>query len=489
MHQILRLLYSDQLSPVENLFRYESQFDRPILRDAVGRLLCGGYDPILYENEVKIRELTREFDTVAGELRSLFAVLGKTEHSLTMDWLLAERRSLEAERSTLQGQIEIAERELYSASSDDKLTLRAQDEAYANVQRLQSALGEARQQRDALELAIADSASFIKSLEVKISALKDSSSIAENLGDITFSTCPACYAPIDESQYSSQVCHLCKTPFEPGRARDRLVGMVNEAGVQLKQSRLLQRNREERRASLEQNVTALEEQWRAASTRLTALQRLPSTETRERLRELHRQAGYLERRIEDLNEKGRLIQLIDQAALRKDALNDHIGRLRTENERLKAQQERRIQQAHTLIADEVRTLLRNDLRRQDSFERADKIEFDFADNKIVVDGHSYVSASSRVILKSSFIIGFFAAATKDPAFRHPRFVMIDTTEDKGMEPDRSRNFQNQMLRVSNEAKVEHQIIYATAMISPDLDDEAHTIGKFSTRDDFTLNIG
>jgi len=203
---------------------------------------------------------------------------------------------------------------------------------------------------------------------------------------------------------------------------------------------------------------------------------------------LHRQAGYLDRQLEDLNEKGRLIRLIDEAALRKDALNDQINRLKTENERLKAQQEKRVRHAHTLIGDEVRTLLRNDLRRQDSFEKADKIEFDFADNKITVDGHSYVSASSRVILKSSFIVGFFAAATKDSAFRHPRFVMIDTTEDKGMEPDRSRNFQNQMLRVSNEAKVEHQIIYATAMISPDLDDEEHTIGKFSTRDDPTLDI-
>jgi hypothetical protein len=66
--------------------------------------------------------------------------------------------------------------------------------------------------------------------------------------------------------------------------------------------------------------------------------------------------------------------------------------------------------------------------------------------------------------------------------------MIDTIEDKGMEPERSHNFQNQILRVSNETKMEHQIIYATAMIAPDLDEERFTIGKFSTRDDPTLNI-
>jgi hypothetical protein len=490
MHQILRLLYSDQLSPVENLFRFEGQFDRPILRDAVGRLLCGGYDPILYENEVRIRDLTREFDAVTGELRSLFAVLGKTDHSLTMDWLAAQRSSLESERAALKESIEVAEREIYTSSSKDKLTLRAQDEAYANVQKLQAALGEARQQRDAVSLAIADSSAFIRSLEAKITALRDSSSIAEHLGDVTFSACPACYSPIEVSPTEgTQVCHLCKAPFESGRARERLVGMMNEAGIQLKQSILLQKNREARVVGLDQSLQSLGEQWQVASARLSELQHLPSTESRERLRELHRHAGYLDRKIEDLSEKGRIIQLIDQVAARKIVINDQITRLKTDNERLRAQQEKRIQQAHTRIANEIRILLRNDLRRQDSFEKADKIEFDFADNKISVDGHPYVSASSRVILKSSFVVGFLAAATKDPAFRHPRFIMIDTTEDKGMEPDRSRNFQNQMLRVSHEAKADHQIIYATAMISPDLDDEQFTIGKFSTRDDPTLNIG
>ena len=43
MYQILRLLYADQLSPVENLFRFD-RFDPPTLRDAIGRLLCGAYE-------------------------------------------------------------------------------------------------------------------------------------------------------------------------------------------------------------------------------------------------------------------------------------------------------------------------------------------------------------------------------------------------------------------------------------------------------------
>jgi hypothetical protein len=66
--------------------------------------------------------------------------------------------------------------------------------------------------------------------------------------------------------------------------------------------------------------------------------------------------------------------------------------------------------------------------------------------------------------------------------------MIDTIEDKGMEPERSHNFQNQILRVSKDAKCDHQIIYATAMIARDLDDDEFLIGRFTTRDEPTLAI-
>ena len=40
MHQILRLLYSDQRTPAPRLFRYES-FDTRDIREAVGDLICG----------------------------------------------------------------------------------------------------------------------------------------------------------------------------------------------------------------------------------------------------------------------------------------------------------------------------------------------------------------------------------------------------------------------------------------------------------------
>jgi hypothetical protein len=58
MHQVLRALYSDQLSAVEKIFR-DDNFDSPALREAVGRLLFGAYEADIYANQVKIREFEK----------------------------------------------------------------------------------------------------------------------------------------------------------------------------------------------------------------------------------------------------------------------------------------------------------------------------------------------------------------------------------------------------------------------------------------------
>jgi hypothetical protein len=488
-HQLLRLLYADQLSPVDNLFRHESRFDPPALRDAIARLLAGSFEAALYDNEVQLRDLTREFDAKSAELRSLFAVVGAAEHALTLDWVAAQRRSLEEEGATLQAQIEEQERELYvTAKNTDQLTLRAQEEAYAEVQETQAGLAKAQLARDALELSIADSAAFIASLEQKLSALTDASTTAAHINDVRFSVCPACYAPIEEQSENAAACHLCKSPFDSARAKGRIVAMINDTALQIRQSRMLQQRRAEKSEDLADTLRSLEAKWRSASAKLAALQRLPSTERRERLRALQRQSGYVARQTEDLDEKNKIISVIDQIAARKNELNDAITRLKDENYRMRAAQQRRLELAYTHIADEIRTLLQNDLKRQDSFVNPQNIQLDFAGNRISVDGHTYFSASSRAILRSSFFLGFFAAATKDPQFRHPRFVMLDTIEDKGMEAARSHNFQKQILRVSSESKVEHQIIYATAMIAPDLDDPKYTVGDPSDLDNPTLDI-
>src|SRR5260370_21379662 len=486
MHQLLRLLYADQLSPTDDIFRLEP-FDRALIRDTIGRLLCGAYDNRVYANELRIRELDRELNEVSAQLTNLFRVLGRAGESMTLDWIGAERQRLEADERTTQREIEQTERRLYSAQDDDKITLAALEKAYSEVQTLQGEIATIRQQRDGLALAIADSDAFIATLEEKLSAMHDASAAVEAIGDIKFTYCPVCFAAISNDTPAG-VCHLCRTPFDPERSRNRLAAFINDTAIQLKQSPILQEDRKERLRRTEATFTGLETTWHRASERLRELQSLPSTEDRSQLRELQRRAGYLQRQLEDLEERAKAAALAHELSERKTQLSETIARLKAENESIQAEQEQRLRKAYNLISMEILYLLRNDLRRQDSFENPERVDFSFEQNKISVDGQTYFSASSRVILKNSFFCGFLFAALKEVFFRHPRFCMLGTVADKGMEPERSHNFQLLIARLSAAAAVQHQIIMGTQMIAPDLDNERYTVGKYSTRDEPTLDL-
>ncbi len=486
IHQVLRLLYADQLSPVGRIFMQEG-FDQANLREAIGRLLCGVFDNQLYQNEQRIRELSKEFDAVNAELRSLLAVLGKAQEGMTLSWVAAQRKVLSDRQVALRQEIENAERQMFATVQKDELTLRAQERAYTEVQEQQVRIGALQERQDALSLTMADSSAFIASLEQKLTALNDANLVAEHLGDVEFKACPACFAPIDNIA-TEHACHLCKTPFDNDRVKARIVALINDTALQLKQSRTLQARREGELKKVAEEVAVAHEAWRSASIRLQETRQLPSSDIQEALRALQRQAGYLEREIEDLENKASIVQLVDELSNRKANLNGEMTRLRSENEARQAEQEKRRSIAYTAVADEVRALLRKDLPRQDAYRDAKHVHFDFGTNSIAVDDVEYFSASSRAILRSSFFLGLFAASLKHSFFRHPRFLMLDTIEDKGMEEVRSQNFQHLIVEISNAATVQHQIIYATAMIAPELNRPEYTVGPASTHDAMTLKI-
>jgi len=486
VHQLLRLLYADQLTPIDELFRSE-RFDSAVLRDAVGRLLCGAYEARLYENELLLREKDKELEGVSGELRSLFAVLGRQGEGLTQAWIEAEQARLVEEQRATQAEIEEVERGLFTAPDMDQATRAEHEEAYAEVQKLQEQLDRSKTERDATALEMADSERFIASLDEKLSALGDASAVASAIGNTRFRFCPSCHASLDD-EHPEGSCHLCKSPFDPERAKARVAAQINETALQIRQSRLLQQERGKRLEKQDARLSDLEGRWRSAIARMRASSRLPSTELQSRLRRLQRQAGYLERQLEDLAQRAETVALVARLSARKEALASEIGRLRAAIDTAKASQQTRFERAKAAVAREVLGLLHDDLRREESFENAQHVDFDFAANRIKVDEQSYFSASSRAYLKTSFAAGFLFAATKDNEFRHPRFCMIDIVEDKGMEPDRTRNLQIQIAERCAAAPSNHQLIFATSMIAPDLDDEKFTVGRFSTRDSPTLQF-
>jgi predicted nuclease with TOPRIM domain len=486
MHQLLRLIYSDQLSPVENIFRFE-RFDAPIVREAVGRLLCGAYHAEIYENEIRIRALEKEQSEVASTLTSIYSVLGGVQHSLNEDWAAAREKELRQTLRSVETEIEAAEEQLFVDGNNESFSLTAQRTAFVEVQTLQANVSAIRRDIEELELETADSDTFIASLQTKLIALKDAGLVSDEIGSVDFLWCPSCYATLDRN-VGDHACHLCKSPFDDERLKTRIINLTNDVGIQLRQSTILQKERQRLLQELHDQERVIENKWHSAAERLAALQRTPSSDLRSRLRTLNQRAGYVQREIEDVQEKAGLIEQLGRLSARKAEIAGELSDLTDRNASLAASERDRLSKAYTEIADRTREFLRADLPRQEAFQQAREISFSFGSDKISVNGESYFSASSLVILKNSFLAGFLFAATDDRKFRHPRLAILDTVEDKGMEPERSRNFQKLLVTASEAAKVEHQIIFATAMIASELDNPTYTIGSFSSHDDRTLSV-
>lgn len=486
IHQILRVLYSDQLSSIESIFR-DDNFDSPALREAVGRLLFGAYEAAIYANQLKIREFEKELAVIEASLRSIYTLLAGVQHSLTLDWVEAERRTIEAELERLGNEIASAEEATYAEATSEKISLTPQQGIFAQVQRLQAELARLDDTEAALQLEHADSEIFIATLERKIQALQDSTSVASAISDIQYAWCPSCFAPL-AAEINPHACRLCKEPLDEDRLRRRIVSQLNDMVIQRKQSKALQAQRSSQLEALDRERSEARTRWDASRTELARVRRTPTSEARDRLRALNERSGYLRRELEDIAEKASLIGRLDQMSRQKVQLTAAISELTDINDRLKASEAERLMAAYTEVADETVFFLHRDLPRQDSFQNASSVKFSFGRDQISVDGQSYFSASSTVYLKNAFLSAFLFSAARDARFRHLRFLVLDTIEDKGMEPERSQNFQRLLVDRSASIEADHQIIFATAVINPALDNEKYVVGRRSTHDKRTLAL-
>ena len=363
MHQVLRVLYSDQLSAVEKIFR-DDNFDSPALREAVGRLLFGAYEGDIYANQLKIREFEKELATIEASLRSIYTLLAGVEHSLTLDWVAAERRKIEQEMQALDVEIVEAESSHYSEAANEGVSLDPLNRAFSEAQRAQIEMTKVEDAETALQLEHADSEMFIITLERKIRALQDLSSVASAISEIHYAWCPSCFAPLAADNNPS-ACRLCKEPFDEERLRRRIVNQLNDMIIQLKQSRALQAARSQDVVALARRKAELREQWEAARRELSKVRRAPTSNARDRLRALNERSGYLKRELEGISEKAALIERLDRMSRQKVELAAAIAGLVDANDRLKATEAERLSKAYTEVAQQTVYFLHHDLPRQD----------------------------------------------------------------------------------------------------------------------------
>ena len=478
MHQILRLIYLDQESPLSSLFFFE-QFDQPFTRETVAELLMGLYDGQLSDAKLNRIKLEGRID----ELKQSIKITGQFLDN-----------PVKQSPAFLQQQIETLKQEI-NAISDEVRQLRNSEVIYGEpvepthkleYERLQAQVSSLRQELVTTENEIArlkadiqDSNYFIRALQQKIEAVDRSIATREYFDKLHLEYCPECLSPIDTHVEEGR-CPLCKSEIDNSKGKSQAMRIKLEMQFQIRESQqLLDYNNEQLKQHNDRRAALRREVAEAQAKYDYAVRNVRSTHD-ERIDELIQTKGYKEGEIaqfltllESAEKYQRLKQELADAEKERDNLNRYISAA-----------EYRIRQQRTLIERAIRDnglyLLKNDQARQDEFGSATSLTLDYAQNIIYLDdGHTKLSASSSFYLKMAARFAFFLASVQVDSMMYPRFFLSDNMEDKGMEENRSRNFQNILVRrLADMHKNDYQVIFATSNIANELNKPEYTVGDY-----------
>lgn len=467
LHQLLRLMYVDQMTSLDRLFKFD-RFDNANKRKAIGELLIGISDLDLYQSRVRLQRLDSELGKKVDEIGTLHKFFGN--EIKTAKAIDAEIDAKEAELVILEKKLESEDPGDVNGESSISATLR--DE----IRELRNSLKSHENRRLSVNFELSDSERFIKSLLSRLESLEDSSRTIDALSNIGFKYCPACFQPT----YSDSVnhCGLCGSESPDSETKfDPTFKVRKEIEFQIAESNIMVSLRQKELAKLESDISQISNNLRSKKSKLDVIEK-PIKQVSQISREILIQVGSVSREIQQLSfAKSRFSSLYELYSER-DAIQNEFNDLSDVVKGLESSLEREMNSKKKMISKFAMKIIHADLDHEEAFNNAKNIEFDFGEDRVSVDNRVLFSASSMVYLKNSFRLALLQGSCEDGSFLYPRFLIMDNVEDKGMEPERSHIFQNEIIRVSKEIDVPHQIIFTTSMIDNDLDGTEYCVGEF-----------
>ncbi|MEZ9473419.1 hypothetical protein AB4211_24295 [Vibrio lentus] len=328
MHQLLRMMYVDQMTSPDRLFRFD-RFDSPNKRRAIGELLIGLSDFSLYEKRVSLQKLNTLLENRVKEIKTIHQFLGGTIK--TVDEINSEIAVKQTAIDELENSIDDLSNDASgSESSDEELILT----------KLISDVKSAREEQSDIQSNIAktsfeinDSQLFIESLNSRISALKETKDTISALSDIAFHHCPACQVKLVKKDSGCSVCSNEKSEsqvdFDPTfKVRKEIEFQVAESSklIDIKQNRLT-----EYRVKLNQVNTKLGELERDLDV-LRKPQRTVSIAIRQVLKEI----GSLKSQIVSLNNSKEEFSKLYALYEERTELQGRVNTLEADIQRLEA---------------------------------------------------------------------------------------------------------------------------------------------------------
>ena len=481
MHQILRLIYLDQESPLTSIFLFET-FDRDLIREAVSNLLMGLYDENLSRAKLDKDALIKEIEEVtrAKKVAEEILVHPKTQSTLFLHNQIEKLNNEIAEITEYVKRL----REGEAAS-----TLKTREH-----QRLQNDITRQRKACDSLEAEvlkikndIQDTTYFIESLKRKRDAVDHSINTRDYFDSHHLDFCPECLTRL-EATIEEGHCPLCKSPIDNSRGKTQATRIRLELDFQIRQAESVQktseRELEEKKAqlrSMKLKLSSLQKQYDAAVSNVRSTQD-------EKIDELIQTKGYKEGEIAQFNTLLEYADKYERLMKKLNILNEHLSEvtryIKAEDRRIEFEQ----QKINHAISQNGLFLLNNDDVRQDEFVNVSDFKVDYKQNQVYISNQRYkLSASSAFYLKMAARFALFFASLQVDSMKYPRLMFSDNMEDKGMEENRAKNFQRIIVeRLKQMPPSDYQLIFATSNIAEELNTDEYVVGDYYTQSNKSL---
>ena len=484
-HQLMRLLYSDQRTPAPRLFRFES-FDKATIRTAVGDLVCGIRSFGLFEVELKIRELETKFNNLDKKWGALLNSF-PDQIGVTVVAINAEIKALEKMVEELKTEVEKVDQ----AVSGDLNTQFYKDRKLAvdKLKKLKINLAKTSQALEKNNLEQSELERFITHLTDSLKLLKNAEETSELLGSIDFSHCPACLELLPKND-DPKLCTLCGQDLDSEQSASRYNHIRVDLELQVKEShQLLAQELEASLAAKSHHARVLKE-FEHSTTDFALKFELSNSPREAFLAERHGRIGRINKELEQLSSSLQRAAELDRLSGEKEKVNTDLTKAKETRTALEKAAFWKRSSALKLVSSKAAGILRSDTSgAQEEFDVAQNVDLSFEDDAILLDGLANFSESSNVFLKNAAILGLHLAACSDRSFFHPRFVLFDNIEDKGMQTARSHCFQELIVRTTTETTLPNQVIFTTSMMNPKLELDDYTIGPYYDEHNKTLDFG
>lgn len=485
MHQIMRLIYLDQESPLSSLFFFE-QFDKEIIRETVSELLMGLYDQSLSDAKLERLAVLKKIDETVVAIKYTGDTLANPQaRSVAFIQTIIDNLTKEIKANT---ELVQALRQKNAVISSKNEQLKREYERYQEeiaVQR--KACVELETDIQQLKAELQDTQYFITALQSKIEAIERSMATRDYFDSLHLEYCPECLSKIEDN-VEEGYCRLCKSPIDNSKGRSQAIRIRLELDFQIRESRSLMMANDNELLEKEALLKAKKQQLSTAQEQYdNAVHHVRSTQD-EQIDRLIQDIGYKEG---DINQYRTMLE----QAERYESLQEELKVLKSRDAELRkfiTAAENRIEKAKRSIKRYISEngvyMLKNDQDRQTEFMNASDFEVDYKQNLAYISNQRIkLSASSEFYLKMAARFSLFFASLQVPTMMYPRLMFSDNMEDKGMEPDRAANFQRLVVkRLQEMPNQEYQLIFATSMIAPELDNPDFTIGDNYTRENKSL---